>query len=349
MAEFHTAFSVPNSRKGEEYGLFITRRQQINDMKRARRTDGFYDERIGSRMRNIIGWSAVTVTLLFSGFWAYWGAAENFHEGWYYRSLTKNLLLFLFQYLSVPVLFVVPAVFSLTWKTAGLFLHLAAGVFFSLFFSGAKFRTVGLLLALPAVISGFLYYFGKPEPIIWAYITVAGIPVLIIAAVSVPGLLKISRRTGVNDDGAQTVPGNGVTLIWAPKGPGRPGRGTTWDEARRVCRYLSADGSSLAPEEQNIWRLPSADEAVRSMAIHGENAGGVWDAPRNKAFYKRTPDKEPPLWDRYSPVIYYWTADTDERDGRKAKVIVYHGGVYPKMKNSGQDSLSFRAVRDVPR
>lgn len=300
-------------------------------------------------MQNITGWAGAAVTMLFSGFWAYWGAAENFHEGWYYRSFIKNLLLFSVQYLSVPAVFIVPAFFSLTWKTAGLFLHLAAGVFFAFFFSGAKFRTAGLLLALPAVIPGFLYYFGKPEPKIWAYILVSGVPALIITAVSVPNLLKISRRTGVNDDGAQTVSGNGVTLTWAPKGPGRPGRGTTWEEAVRICRYLSADGLSLGRDELNIWRLPSADEAVRSMALHGENAGGVWDALRNKAVYKRTPDKEPPLWDMYSPVIYYWTADTDERDGRKARVIVYHGGVYPKIKTSRQNSLSFRAVRDVPR
>jgi hypothetical protein len=28
-------------------------------------------------------------------------------------------------------------------------------------------------------------------------------------------------------------------------------------------------------EEQNIWRLPTAEEAVRSLMLHGENAGGT--------------------------------------------------------------------------
>ena len=300
-------------------------------------------------MKNIIGWAGAAVTLLFSCFWAYWGAAENFHEGWYHRSVLKNLLLFFVQYLSVAAAFILPAVFSLEWKTAGLVLHLAAAVFFALFFSGAKFRTAGMLMALPVLIPGFLYYFGQPEPKKWAYLLLICVPTLIVAAVSVPNIIKISRRSGGNDPGAKTVEGNGVALIWAPRGPGWPDRGMSWEEARRICRFLSPDGSSLSEEEQNIWRLPSADEAVRSMALHGKNAGGVWHARQNKAVYRMTPDKEPPLWDRYSPVIYYWTADTDETDGKKAKIIVYHGGVYSKTKTGRQNSRSFRAVRDVSR
>ena len=49
------------------------------------------------------------------------------------------------------------------------------------------------------------------------------------------------------------------------------------------------------------------DEAVRSMMIHGENAGGI----------------------------------------QKAYIIVYHGGVFSKRKSDSQDYLSFRAVKEV--
>ena len=100
-------------------------------------------------------------------------------------------------------------------------------------------------------------------------------------------------------------------------------------------------------EEQNIWRLPTADEAVRSMMLHGQNAGGVWDALKRKAVYERTPDKESPLWDVHSKVIYYWTLDTPADDERKAYIIVYHGGVYTKMKTDEQSYLGFRAVKEL--
>ena len=41
---------------------------------------------------------------------------------------------------------------------------------------------------------------------------------------------------------------------------------------------LSADGSTIAPAPQAIWRLPTVAEAVRSMARHGQNSAGVWEA-----------------------------------------------------------------------
>ena len=89
------------------------------------------------------------------------------------------------------------------------------------------------------------------------------------------------------------------------------------------------------------------DEAVRSMMIHGENAGGVWNPVEAKAVYVRTPDKESPLWDLHSKVIYYWTADTSSRDDARAYIIVYNGGVFDRVKTESQGSLSFRAVKEV--
>ncbi len=68
---------------------------------------------------------------------------------------------------------------------------------------------------------------------------------------------------------------------------------------------------------------------------------------RGKSYYKRTPDKESPLWDVHSKVIYYWTSETSIQDERKAYIIVYHGGVYEKMKIDRQGYLSFRAVKEA--
>ena len=55
---------------------------------------------------------------------------------------------------------------------------------------------------------------------------------------------------------------------------------------------------------------------------------------------------EPPLWDPYSPIVYWWTST--EKDDRQAFIVVYHGGVYPRSKNIGMGSLGFRAVKAAP-
>ena len=73
----------------------------------------------------------------------------------------------------------------------------------------------------------------------------------------------IVGRTNDGNFGARIVEGNGVTLVWAPEGPGWPREEIEWDEAVCRCRHLTADGLRLADEPQNIWRLPTADEAVR--------------------------------------------------------------------------------------
>lgn len=298
-------------------------------------------------MKNIIGWIGVGITLIFSGLWAYWGTVENFHEGWYSKSIWENLFMFVFQYLLFAILFVLLATVTLKWKFIGLLLHLVLAAFCVCFFSGASFSVIGLLIVIPVAGLGLLYYFGEPEPKQWAYRLLICVPLIIITAVSIPQGIKVSGRINDNNFGTRIIEGNGVTLAWAPRGPGWPDNGTTWEEARRICRYLSEDGITVMEEEQNIWRLPTVDEAVRSMMIHGKNAGGVWHAQDSKALYNKTPDKETPLWDVYSPVIYYWTSETNTRDERRAYIIVYHGGVFSKMKTDGQRYLSFRAVKET--
>ena len=86
--------------------------------------------------------------------------------------------------------------------------------------------------------------------------------------------------------------GNGVALTWAPGGPGWPREGGDWYEAQQACQYLSEDGLTLSPTPLDIWRLPTVDETVRSMALHGQNSGGEWDAETAQATYETNPDKE---------------------------------------------------------
>jgi hypothetical protein len=118
----------------------------------------------------------------------------------------------------------------------------------------------------------------------------------------------------------------------------------TWEEARRRCRHLTADGLSLAETPRDVWRRPTAEEAIRSMSRHGRNCGGSWDAARARATYDRTPDKESPLWDVHSPVIYWWTAT--EVNDREALIVVSDGKVWPRPKSAHWGYLGFRAVKD---
>jgi hypothetical protein len=79
------------------------------------------------------------------------------------------------------------------------------------------------------------------------------------------------------------------------------------------------------------------------MARHGKNSGGIWDAENAEAAYKTTPDKESPLWNVYSQVIYWWTAT--EVDEERAYIIVYDGKVWPRSKVFGPAYLGYRCVR----
>lgn len=297
--------------------------------------------------KSIIGWIGVIITLIFSSLWAYWGAIENLHEGWYSASIWENLFMLVFQYLLFTIIFTLLAMAAIKWKKIGLILHIALACFCVWFFSGASFHVLGLLIVIPIIALGLLYYFGEPKPKKWACRLLICVPLIIILAISIPQGIKVSQRMDDGNFGMRIVEGNGVTLVWAPRGPGWPDKGITWDEAQNICRYLSEDGTTVMKDKQNIWRLPTVDEAVRSMMLHGENAGGVWSPEKEKAVYDKTPDKETPLWDVHSKVIYYWTNETSASDERRAYIIVYHGGVFDKMKIDGQGYLSFRAVKEV--
>lgn len=302
---------------------------------------------MGKNKKVIIGWIGVFITVILSSVWAYWGAFENFHEGWYSTSIWENLYLFLFQYISLTIIFVLLALIILRWKRIGFLLHLFLGVFCIWFFSGASFNVLGLLIIIPFACLGLLYYFGEPKPKKWAYRLIIIVPLIITLAISIPQGIKVSQRINDNDFGIRIVEGNGVTLAWAPRGPGWPDKGTTWKEAQKICKYLSEDGTTIMKEEQNIWRLPTVDEAVRSMMLHDKNVGGVWYPEEEKAVYDRTPDKETPLWDVHSKIIYYWTSNTSVKDEQQAYIIVYHGGIFDKRKSDQQDYLSFRAVKEI--
>jgi hypothetical protein len=292
--------------------------------------------------RQIVGWIAVGLSTVITCFWAFWGIVENFHEGWYFESMLSNLGLMFAQYLSPMLIFMGVTLISIFWPRIGGGLHVILALLAASFFQ-AFTNTVVLLLLAPLIGLGALYWVGRPQPRKLAVSLAVGLPMLTLIISGTSSSIRVSQRIDDGNLKSRLVHGNGVDLIWAPDGPGWPRTGKNWYEAQRVCQYLSEDGLTSALGVQNIWRLPTVDETVRSMALHGQNSGGEWDAEIAKATYKTTPDKESPLWNIHSQVIYWWTAT--EVDQEHAYIIVYDGKVWPRAKQLSPDYLGFRCVK----
>ena len=248
----------------------------------------------------------------------------------------------LVQYLSPMLIIMGVTLISLFWPRFGGVLHVVFALIAVWFFQ-AFTNTVTLLIIFPLIGLGILYWFGRPQPRKVAVSLVVGLPILTLIISGIAPVLRVSQRIDDGNLQARMVRGNGVNLFWAPDGPGWPREGADWHEAQQVCQHLSEDGLTLAPAPQHIWRLPTVDEAVGSMARHGQNSDGVWNAEIAKATYKTTPDKESPLWNVYSQVIYWWTAT--EADEEHAYIIVYDGKVWPRAKQFSPAYLGFRCVR----
>jgi hypothetical protein len=308
----------------------------------------------------ILGWIAVGISTLLSSLWAFWGVFESFHEGWYFKSLSQNLTLTL-RYMAVMLVLVTLSVIALRWPRAGGSLYQLFGVGFCVWIlMTRKVLTLNVVLGwlpalLPVLVLGMLFWVGRPTPVSLAYKMSVLLPLLVAVGFAIEPVTRIAGRIDDGNRGLRIVQGNGVKLVWAPEGPGwrnpdprdriwvTQWRGPTWDDAQKVCRYLTADGTAIANTPQDIWRLPTVEEVVRSMTRHGANCGGVWNPVSAQASYTTKPDKEPPLWNPYSPVIYWWTSSEQSRS--HAYSIDFNGSIYNRNKESNLGSLGFRAVR----
>jgi hypothetical protein len=207
----------------------------------------------------------------------------------------------------------------------------------------------------------------RPSPRWWVrnyrLAVILGVPVLAVAVGPAQQLPDLLARHDDGLRGIRTITGNGVTLVWAPQGPGwnwRQPNGTypSWNviatygvspvgfkpatqpgnpqpgpgEMARtgLCGYLSEDGASLLPEPIHAWRLPTADEVTRSLTRGGRNAGCVWDGRSSHATCAQPPDKETPLWAPDQAPIYYLTADAPDPDGAP-------GINYPPVHRAGRN------------
>jgi hypothetical protein len=298
------------------------------------------------KLKILFAYLAVSITILFSSLWALWGIVENFHEGWYFTSIWQNLLMLFIQYMSLTIIFVVLSLIALRWRKIGLGIYIVMATFLAIFFSRGYFTVIGIMIVIPLVSLGLLFYFGKlrPNSLKRAKVSIILIPLIISIIAGTPGAWRVSQRIDDGDYGMRTIVGNGIILIWAPSGPGWPEGGISWSEAQNRSLHLAENGSILMDTPQNIWRVPSVEELVRSQCQHGVNAGGVWNNITKTASYTIIPDKETPLWKVYSKVIYYWTRT--EISETRAYYITYSGTVYDRDKRDSPGYLSFRAVKD---
>jgi len=242
------------------------------------------------------------------------------------------------------MLFIGAALVAIRWARIGGGLHITAAVGAVCFFRSAPAAVVYPFIVGPLMFMGGAYWFGRPRPRRWAVAAVAALPVIALLACGAEPAFRVFGRVNDRDRSARRIAQNGVDLVWAPEGPGWPHDGVTWDEAVRRCQYLAEDGTFLRDSVQSVWRLPTVTEVVQSMQRHGISCGGSWDAASGRARYECTPDKESPLWDVHSQVIYWWTAT--EVNDREALIIVYDGKVWPRPKRGHWGYLGFRAVKD---
>jgi hypothetical protein len=293
------------------------------------------------RLQAVAGWTAVAVSTVLASVWAFWGAIENFHEGWYYREWWRNVALACVQYFPWMFLPIVAGLLAVWHRWIGVAAHVALASW--LFWVFGVRSAGGVMLGLPVAVVALLYWFGRFPKIRWPRRVLVGIPVLTaICAGAYPGY-RVATRPSVVDPSVQRIRGNGVDLVWAPAGPGWDDTGFSWFEAQRRCRQLTGDGQSVAAVDTGVWRLPTVEEIVRSLTWRGQNAGGTWDTATHSASYTTTPDKEPPLWNPYSRVIYWWAADEVSAD--RAYRVVYNGQVHAVPKGWGPAYMACRCVR----
>lgn len=235
----------------------------------------------------------------------YWGTSEAFFEGWYHASLIQNILLSLFQYLSIPIILIICTTAAINHKKSGLILFFIIAFFAIIFFHSNAGR---VLVALPSTLFALGFYFAefKYKKNLF-YITVT-LPALIVIIFAMPQIIKINNRQNDGDFGERKI----RDLTWAAQGPGFPLSGTDWYTALEKCTNLGEE-----------WRLPTREEILLAA---GEN-----------------PDKETPLWNPHSQVIYYWTSE--EKDEGSTYLVAFNGRVLARQKSSGPDYQGYRCVK----
>jgi len=289
------------------------------------------------KTKKVIGWIPVSISILIACFWAYWGIIENFHEGWYYTSFYKNIGLMLIQYLSPMIITITLTLISIRHNKIGAVLFIITGGVLS-------FLVNNIIISVPFIFLGILYWFNNFSEKKWKYRLSLLLPFLTLIIMGIEPIIRVSGRVNDKNFGFRIIKQNNIALIWAPQGPGWPENGTNWYKADSICKYLKEDGLSIDTLPQNIWRLPTVEEVAKSTKRHGSNCKGQLNS-NGEPEYEIRPDKETPLWNPNSKVIYWWTKT--EIDRNNAYMIVYDGKIWKRKKSFSANYLGYRAVKDL--
>jgi hypothetical protein len=182
--------------------------------------------------RVVVGWSAVALNLLVSCLWAFWGAIENFHEGWHHGHLGRNLLWSL-AYLGPMLVSVLLGLLGLRWPRLGALAYLLVGGYFArryLLGRIARLSWAGILLALVMAggcgLIGLLFWLGRPSPRRWAYHLTWGLPLAVVLVSGAEGAWRVATR---HDDLS-------ITRILSPWVYPELGASCSSNPATRSCR-----------------------------------------------------------------------------------------------------------------
>lgn len=357
------------------------------------------------------GCLATGLLTLATTLWTFWGVGEMYYEGWW-GAWTNRL-----PYLIPMAICWAFALLALTWPRLGGWIIIVIGGAFTVwrwvrqaqlgvltlnwalgwFPISGIFVSVGILFLLDSRYRRQRHVAGWRPPTKWWHRNMRYLVVFVSSLITAIGVTAffiplISSRNDDDYRGACLIHGNGVTLIWAPAGPGwslgvgpsqeagelLPGANLSWNEiafygvppvgygekseiqgrdateadmqATGQCRYLSTDGTTLMTDPQDIWRMPTTDEIVRSLVCGDEKAGCVWDGQSSSADCEVQPNKGSPLWDPDASSIYYYSGE--EYDEGSAWYVPYTGGglyggvIGGQSKSGGNSRHGYRCVRE---
>lgn len=348
-------------------------------------------------VRSLPGHLATVLAVISTTVMTYAGAASLYYESW--GQPVPVLLESLLPALALLLL----CLAALRWPGAGGWLLLGVGVAVAAWWlNGQRGRGVAtyqvvvtaLILFGPLLLAAGLFLLearhrrllreeGVERPRRWIarnyrYVLLVGAPLVALALVSAAWLPRLLSRLDDGSRGSRIVEGNGVTLAWAPQGPGwnwkqsdglypswnmlatfgappvglegksRPGMpdaGAAEMERFGLCAYLDEHGAALLDEPLHLWRLPTADEIAQSLTRDGDNAGCARDGGSPHATCRRPPDKETPLWAPDEAPIYYLAAG--EFDAEGADCVNYTGGFNRQPKSARTRGVGYRCVKDV--
>lgn len=115
------------------------------------------EEPIMNKRQLIFGWTAIAIVTVFASLWAYWGGVENFYEGWYSTSIWENLSMMIVQYWMLAVVFMIIGFVGIRFPKVSLFLNIALGVGAAIFFSGAAFSVIWVMVVILLVLLGLFF------------------------------------------------------------------------------------------------------------------------------------------------------------------------------------------------